>query len=135
MAERGQALKDRLARSVDEDTDAFNRVMEAMRMPKGTPEQQAERTRAIEAANKAPPRSAQRPAVPRGDQLADGRDSGNKPASDAGNNPHVGPARGRGAAVDQLSGSGRAFTGGTRERPPPRGCRAPDAPPCERRWT
>ena len=53
MAERGQALKDRLARAVDEDTDAFNRVMEAMRLPKGTPEQQAERSRAIEAANKA----------------------------------------------------------------------------------
>ena len=53
MAERGQALKDRLARAVDEDTDAFNRVMEAMRLPKGTAEQQAERSRAIEAANKA----------------------------------------------------------------------------------
>ena len=53
MAERGQALKDRLARAVDEDTDAFNRVMEAMRLPKGTPEQQAERSRAVDAANKA----------------------------------------------------------------------------------
>jgi len=51
MAERGQTLKDRLARAVDEDTDAFNRVMDAMRLPKGTPEQQAERSRAIEAAN------------------------------------------------------------------------------------
>jgi glutamate formiminotransferase/formiminotetrahydrofolate cyclodeaminase len=53
MAERGQIIKDRLARAVDEDTDAFNRVMDAMRLPKGTPEQQAERDRAIEAANKA----------------------------------------------------------------------------------
>jgi glutamate formiminotransferase/formiminotetrahydrofolate cyclodeaminase len=53
LAERGQMIKDRLARAVDEDTNAFNRVMEAMRLPKGTPEQQAERTRAIEAANKA----------------------------------------------------------------------------------
>ena len=53
MAERGQALKDRLARAVDEDTDAFNRVMEAMRLPKGTPEQQAERSRAVDTANKA----------------------------------------------------------------------------------
>ena len=53
MAERGQALKDRLARAIDEDTDAFNRVMEAMRLPKGTPEQQAERARAVEEANKA----------------------------------------------------------------------------------
>jgi glutamate formiminotransferase/formiminotetrahydrofolate cyclodeaminase len=53
MAERGQALKDRLARAVDEDTDAFNRVMEAMRLPKGTPAQLAERSRAVEEANKA----------------------------------------------------------------------------------
>jgi glutamate formiminotransferase/formiminotetrahydrofolate cyclodeaminase len=53
LAERGQALKDRLARAVDEDTAAFNRVMDAMRLPKGTPDQQAERARAIEAANKA----------------------------------------------------------------------------------
>jgi glutamate formiminotransferase/formiminotetrahydrofolate cyclodeaminase len=53
LAERGQALKDRLARAVDEDTEAFNRVMDAMRLPKGTPDQQAERARAIEAANKA----------------------------------------------------------------------------------
>jgi len=52
-AERGQALKDRLARAVDEDTEAFNRVMEAMRLPKGTTAQQAERARAIDAANKA----------------------------------------------------------------------------------
>jgi glutamate formiminotransferase/formiminotetrahydrofolate cyclodeaminase len=53
MAERGQALKDRLARAVDEDTDAFNRVMEATRLPKGTPAQQAERDRAVEEASKA----------------------------------------------------------------------------------
>jgi glutamate formiminotransferase/formiminotetrahydrofolate cyclodeaminase len=53
LAERGQTLKDRLARAVDEDTEAFNRVMDAMRLPKGTPEQQAERANALEAANKA----------------------------------------------------------------------------------
>jgi glutamate formiminotransferase / formiminotetrahydrofolate cyclodeaminase len=53
LAERGQALKDQLTRAVDEDTDAFNRVMEAMRLPKATPDQQAQRSRAIEAANKA----------------------------------------------------------------------------------
>jgi glutamate formiminotransferase/formiminotetrahydrofolate cyclodeaminase len=53
LAERGQVLKDRLARAVDEDTEAFNRVMDAIRLPKGTPEQQAERARAIEEANKA----------------------------------------------------------------------------------
>jgi len=53
VAERGQPLKDRLARAVDEDTEAFTRVMEAMRLPKGTPEQQAERDRVLENANKA----------------------------------------------------------------------------------
>ncbi len=53
VAERGQALKDRLARLVDEDTDAFTRVMEAMRLPKGTSEQAAECKRAVEAANRA----------------------------------------------------------------------------------
>jgi len=52
MAGRGQAVKDRLSRAVDEDTEAFNRVMEAVRLPKGTPDQQAERARAIEAANR-----------------------------------------------------------------------------------
>ena len=45
--------EDWLSRAVDEDTEAFNRVMEAMRLPKGTPDQQAERARAIDAANRA----------------------------------------------------------------------------------
>ncbi|MGE5199945.1 MAG: glutamate formimidoyltransferase [Rhodospirillaceae bacterium] len=53
LAERGQTLKDQLSRAVDEDTEAFNRVMEAMRLPKGTPEQQAARAQAVEAANRA----------------------------------------------------------------------------------
>ena len=52
MAGRGQAVKDQLSRAVDEDTEAFNRVMEAVRLPKGTRDQQAERARAIEAANR-----------------------------------------------------------------------------------
>jgi formiminotetrahydrofolate cyclodeaminase len=38
---------------VDEDTDAFNRVIDAMRLPKGTPGQQTARDRAIAEANKA----------------------------------------------------------------------------------
>jgi glutamate formiminotransferase / formiminotetrahydrofolate cyclodeaminase len=53
VAERGQAIKDALVRAVDEDTDAFNQVMAAMRLPKGTPEETAARSQAIEAANKA----------------------------------------------------------------------------------
>jgi glutamate formiminotransferase/formiminotetrahydrofolate cyclodeaminase len=49
VAERAQAVKDRLVRAVDEDTDAFNQAMAAMRMPKGTPEEQAARNAALEA--------------------------------------------------------------------------------------
>jgi glutamate formiminotransferase/formiminotetrahydrofolate cyclodeaminase len=49
LAERGQALKDRLLRAVDEDTEAFNVAMAAMRMPKGTPEEQKARDAALEA--------------------------------------------------------------------------------------
>jgi glutamate formiminotransferase/formiminotetrahydrofolate cyclodeaminase len=49
LAERAQALKDRLLRAVDEDTEAFNAAMAAMRMPKGTPAEQAARDAALEA--------------------------------------------------------------------------------------
>ena len=51
-AVQGQALKDELLRLVDEDTQAFNRVMAALGMPKGTPEEQAARTAALEEANR-----------------------------------------------------------------------------------
>lgn len=50
-AERGQHLKDELLGLVDDDTRAFNRVMAALRMPKGTEAEQAARTTALEAAN------------------------------------------------------------------------------------
>ena len=36
-------------RAVDEDTDAFNQAMAAMRLPKSTPEEQAARNAALEA--------------------------------------------------------------------------------------
>lgn len=49
LAGRAQALKDRLLRAVDEDTEAFNQAMAAMRMPKATPEEQAARNAALEA--------------------------------------------------------------------------------------
>jgi glutamate formiminotransferase len=49
LAERAQTLKDRLLRAVDEDTEAFNAAMAAMRMPKGTPAEQAARDAALEA--------------------------------------------------------------------------------------
>jgi glutamate formiminotransferase/formiminotetrahydrofolate cyclodeaminase len=49
VAERAQAVKDRLMVVVDEDTDAFTQVMAAMRMPRGTPEAKAARNAALEA--------------------------------------------------------------------------------------
>jgi len=52
LAERAQAVKSQLARAVDEDAEAFNAVMVAMRLPKGTPEEQRARDQAIEDANK-----------------------------------------------------------------------------------
>ena len=49
-AEEGQRLKDALLRLVDEDTQAFNRIIDAVRMPKSTEEEKAERAAAMEAA-------------------------------------------------------------------------------------
>jgi glutamate formiminotransferase/formiminotetrahydrofolate cyclodeaminase len=48
LAEKGQEIKDRLSRAVDEDTNAFNDLMEAMRLPKATPEQKTVREKAME---------------------------------------------------------------------------------------
>lgn len=50
VAEAGQALMSRLIHLVDEDTAAFNRIMNAFGMPKDTPEDKAARAAAIEAA-------------------------------------------------------------------------------------
>ena len=49
LAERAQAVKDRLVRAVDEDTDAFNAALAAMRMPKATAGERAARDAALEA--------------------------------------------------------------------------------------
>lgn len=51
-AEKGQALKDELIFLVDEDTRAFNRIMEAFGLPKGTEEEKKARKEAIQAATK-----------------------------------------------------------------------------------
>ncbi|HXG44480.1 MAG TPA: glutamate formimidoyltransferase [Gemmatimonadales bacterium] len=51
-AERGQALKDELLALVDEDTRAFNQVMAALSLPRGTAAEQAARRAALEAANR-----------------------------------------------------------------------------------
>jgi glutamate formiminotransferase / formiminotetrahydrofolate cyclodeaminase len=51
-AVKGQHIKDELMRLVDEDTHAFNQVMNAFGMPKDTAEEKAARSLAIENASK-----------------------------------------------------------------------------------
>ncbi|HEX6643424.1 MAG TPA: glutamate formimidoyltransferase [Gemmatimonadales bacterium] len=51
-AERGQELKRELVALVDADTQAYERVMAAIGMPKGTAEEQAARRAALESANR-----------------------------------------------------------------------------------
>ena len=50
VAEQGQAVMEELVALVDEDTAAFNRIMDALGLPKGTPEEKAARTAALEEA-------------------------------------------------------------------------------------
>jgi glutamate formiminotransferase/formiminotetrahydrofolate cyclodeaminase len=51
-AEKGQQYKDELVRLVDLDTAAFNKIMEAFGLPKGTPDEKAVRDQAIQDATK-----------------------------------------------------------------------------------
>lgn len=51
-AEKGQKLKDELVRLVDEDTRAFNKIMDAFGMSKSTDEEKKARKEAIESASK-----------------------------------------------------------------------------------
>ena len=51
-AEKGQGIKDRLLTLVDKDTEAFNQIMEAVKMPKGSEEEKAARKAAMVAATK-----------------------------------------------------------------------------------
>ena len=51
-AEQGQTLKDQLLALVDEDTRAFDAIMNAFALPKDTPEQVSERKQAIQDASK-----------------------------------------------------------------------------------
>ena len=46
-AEKGKAVQERLLHLVDEDTDAFNRIMEAFGLPKSTAEEKEFRSRVI----------------------------------------------------------------------------------------
>ena len=52
VAEKGQQFKDELLRLVDEDTNAFNRIMDAFGLPKKTEEEKEARKQAIEEASK-----------------------------------------------------------------------------------
>jgi len=51
-AEKGQQYKDELLKLVDLDTAAFNKIMEAMALPKATAEEKAVRDQAIQDATK-----------------------------------------------------------------------------------
>lgn len=51
-AEQGQRLKEALLRSVDEDTAAFNGIMEAFALPNATPEEKAARKAAVQTATR-----------------------------------------------------------------------------------
>ena len=50
VAQKGQVLVKELTALVDEDTAAFNRIMDVFAMPKGTPEEKAVRDKAMEEA-------------------------------------------------------------------------------------
>ena len=50
VAEKGQEILDELLALIDEDTAAFNRIMDAFGLPKGTEAEKAARAAAIEAA-------------------------------------------------------------------------------------
>jgi glutamate formiminotransferase/formiminotetrahydrofolate cyclodeaminase len=50
VAEEGQKLLDELLRLIDEDTAAFNRIMDVFSMPKGSAEEKAARDKALEEA-------------------------------------------------------------------------------------
>lgn len=52
FAAQGQYVKDTLLTLVDEDTNAFNKIMNAFGLPKGTDEEKKARTQAIEDATK-----------------------------------------------------------------------------------
>jgi len=52
VSDKAQGLKDFFTESIDKDTDAFNKIMDAFSLPKSTEEEQAERNKAIQDATK-----------------------------------------------------------------------------------
>jgi len=53
VAEEAQRIKDQLVAAVDADSEAFQGFMDALRLPQGTPEEKAERTRRMQEGLKA----------------------------------------------------------------------------------
>lgn len=51
-ADKGKYYHDQLIKMVDEDTNAFNKIMDAFGLPKGTENEKAQRNQAIQAATK-----------------------------------------------------------------------------------
>lgn len=51
-AEKGKKIQNRLLELVDEDTDAFNKILEAFALPKNTDEEKRARNEAVQAATK-----------------------------------------------------------------------------------
>jgi len=51
-AEKGKYYHDQLLKMVDEDTNAFNKIMEAFKLPKNTDEEKQKRKQAIQDATK-----------------------------------------------------------------------------------
>jgi glutamate formiminotransferase/formiminotetrahydrofolate cyclodeaminase len=51
-AEKGKAIQEQMMKLVDEDTNSFNKIMDAFGLPKGTDEEKAARKNAIQEATK-----------------------------------------------------------------------------------
>ncbi len=106
VALRSQVLKDELLQAVDRDARAFNKVMEALRLPKATPEQAREKDKAIEEATKEAtliPLEVMGKAVEAAKLARSAAEKGNRnSASDAGVAALVAGAAGEGAHLNVL---------------------------------
>lgn len=104
MAEAGQALMERLLHLVDEDTEAFNRIMAVFGMPKSTDEERRARAEALEAATRYAcevPLTTMRTALETFDVLRQVAEQGNPAsASDAGVGALAARAAVRGAGLN-----------------------------------
>jgi glutamate formiminotransferase/formiminotetrahydrofolate cyclodeaminase len=106
LAERAQAVKDALVDAIDADTAAFNQVLTATRMPRGSADQDRTRADALEqawrAATRVPLKTA-RLSADAASLAADTVDLGHRPsASDAGVAASMARAAAEGAALNVL---------------------------------